>query len=110
LLTRVEQLSGKINKSDRNKIVPPFLAFETINNFKTEILMAHTDDDISDNSESLMERRHETLVSILNTASPLHGQGFFNVNHSIATSLVGAATTYIVALVQFNMSEKPLEE
>jgi hypothetical protein len=43
----------KINKSDRNKNAPPFLAFETINNFKTEILMAHTDDDISESLKAL---------------------------------------------------------
>jgi hypothetical protein len=70
--------------------------------------MAHMDDDISDISECLIQRRRETLVSILSTAKPLHGRGFFCVNHSIVTSIIGAATTYIVVLVQFNISEKPL--
>ena len=85
-----------------------FLAFETINNLRTEVLMAHVDEDISDQSEDLIQRRRETLASILSTAKPLHGRGFFNINNSIVTTIVGAATTYIVVLVQFNMAEKPL--
>jgi len=66
-------------------------------------------DDIPDYSESFIQRQLDTLVSILSTARPLHGRGFFHVNHSIITSIVGAATTYIVVLVQFNISEKPLK-
>jgi hypothetical protein len=80
-------------------------AFEAINNFKTELLMVQMDDDISDKSENLIQRRYETLVLILGTAKPLNGKGFFDVNHLIITSIVGAATTYIVVLLQFNMSE-----
>jgi hypothetical protein len=71
--------------------------------------MSDMDDEISEDSENIIQRRREALVSILSTATPLHGRGFFNVNHSIVTSIVGAATTYIVVLVQFNISEKPLK-
>jgi hypothetical protein len=56
--------------------------------------------------ESLLKERQEILSSILSTAKPISGQGFFNVERPMVTSIIGAATTYIVILVQFNMSEK----
>ena len=71
--------------------------------------MAPIDSVMTDASEDLVQRRRDTLVSILSTAKPLHGQGFFNVDHSIITAIVGAAITYIVVLMQFGMSENPLK-
>ena len=85
------------------------LAFEAIHNFKTEILLAPKDIVMSDELEDLVQRRRDTLVSILSTAKPLHGKGYFIVDNTIITAIVSAATTYIVVLVQFNMSETPLQ-
>jgi hypothetical protein len=45
--------------------------------------------------------------SYLRTASPLSGRGFFAVNHTIITSVIGSATTYIVVLLQFGSSAPP---
>jgi hypothetical protein len=50
-------------------------------------------------------RRNE-LVAMLKTAEPMNGNGFFDVNNSVMTSIIGAATTYIVVLLQFDLSEQ----
>jgi hypothetical protein len=50
--------------------------------------------------------RRNDLVAILESAQPLTGRGFFEVNKSVMTSIVGAATTYIVVLIQFEQSEQ----
>ena len=50
--------------------------------------------------------RRNDLVAILESAQPLTGRGFFTVNNSVMTSIIGAATTYIVVLLQFDQSEQ----
>jgi hypothetical protein len=57
-------------------------------------------------TEGTFRFRRETLLSILNTSIPLNGSGYFQVNNSVVTSVIGAATTYIVVLLQFNISEQ----
>ena len=42
------------------------------------------------------------------TAKPINGLGFFVIDKPMVTSFVGVATTYIVVLVQFNLSENPV--
>jgi hypothetical protein len=70
---------------------------------KREILMK-TAKDTSD--DEIVQLRKEILISLLSSAVPLNGKGYFEVGNSIVTSIIGAATTYIVVLVQFNISEK----
>ena len=76
-------------------------------NLRREILMGPLTDNEDLDDEDLVQRRQNVLLSCLALAKPVHGQGFFNVNRPMITSIIGAATTYIVVLVQFNMSEKP---
>ena len=63
-------------------------------------------EDCNEAEESLLKERQEMLITILSTAKPLSGKGFFNLDRPLMTSMISAATTYIVVLVQFNMSEK----
>ena len=81
----------------------PFKGFKTITNCKNEIVMLPCRDFVE---EDTIQKQKEILISILSSASPLNGKGYFQVDNSIITSVIGAATTYIVVLVQFNISEK----
>ena len=62
-------------------------------------------DDNDERAEYVLKERQEMLESILAKAKPLNGKGFFNVDRPMMMSIVSAATTYIIILVQFNMSE-----
>ena len=78
-------------------------AFEAINKAKTEVTLSNS---ATGDAENLFKLRREVLISILDSSKPLNGRGFFQVNNSIVTSVVGAATTYIVVLMQFGISER----
>lgn len=56
--------------------------------------------------EIVAHLRRNELLSILDSATPLSGAGYFSVKKSAVTSIIGAATTYVVVLVQFNLSEQ----
>jgi 7tm Chemosensory receptor len=43
----------------------------------------------------------------LSRAKPLSGLGFFFIDKPMIVSIIGAAITYIIVLLQFNMSEIP---
>ena len=75
----------------------------TINKAKKEVTLSYT---ATGDCENLLKLRREVLTSILDSTVPLNGHGFFLVNNSILSSVVGAAITYIVVLLQFGMSEK----
>lgn len=62
-------------------------------------------EDSDEPADQLIHQRQNTLVAILSRAKPLTGQGFFNVDSSMIMSIIGAAVTYIIVLLQFNMSE-----
>ena len=70
-----------------------------------EMLLSKSTEESKEADETLLKSRQEMLISILSTAKPLTGQGFFNVNRTLVTSMISAATTYIVVLLQFNISE-----
>jgi hypothetical protein len=67
-----------------------------------------TEECFDERLEGLLKERQEMLSAILATAKPVTGQGYFSIDKPMITSIIGAATTYIVVLVQFNMSEKPV--
>jgi len=78
-------------------------AFDVIQNAKVDIIMK------SSNLDHLnLEVLHKvkTLESILTTAKPLNGNGYFKVLNTTQTSVAGALATYLVVLIQFNFSEK----
>jgi hypothetical protein len=75
---------------------------------KLEIFLDKADDGYDERSESLLKERQDMLFSILSSVKPMTGHGYFNIDKPMITSIIGAAITYIVILVQFNMSEKPL--
>ena len=56
--------------------------------------------------EIVAQMRRNELLLMLDSATPLSGAGYFSVKKSVVTSIIGAATTYIVVLVQFNLSEQ----
>ena len=76
-----------------------------INRMHAEIHLSKSNEEFKESDETLLKSRQEMLISILSTAKPLTGQGFFNVNRTLVTSMISAATTYIVVLLQFNISE-----
>jgi 7tm Chemosensory receptor len=85
-----------------------FPAYETINDVQSDIFLYKTEETCDNRLESLLKERQEMLSSILSTAKPVTGQGFFSIDRPMITSIIGAATTYIVVLIQFNISEKPI--
>jgi 7tm Chemosensory receptor len=84
-----------------------FLAFETIGSLQDEILMSPMEENCCEEDESLLQQKQHALTSILSRAKPLMGEGFFNADKPMIMSVMGAAITYIIVLLQFNMSEKP---
>ena len=80
-----------------------FKGFKMITNCQKEIVMLPNG---VFGEEDTIQKQKEILISILSSASPLNGKGYFQVNNSIITSVIAAATTYVVVLVQFNISEK----
>ena len=56
-------------------------------------------------TDELIRGRQNTLVSIVSRAKPFTGVGYFNIDGRMIVSIIGAATTYIIVLVQFRMSE-----
>ena len=78
-----------------------------INRMHAEIHLSKSNEEFKESDETLLKSRQEMLISILSTAKPLTGYGFFNVDRTLVTSMISAATTYIVVLIQFNMSETP---
>lgn len=86
----------------RPDIIYLAIAYEVINKAKKDVTLLNT---ATGETEKLFKLRRDILVSILESSVPLNGRGFFQVNNSILTSVVGAATTYIVVLMQFGMSE-----
>ena len=76
-----------------------------ISRMHAEMLLSKSTEESKEADETLLKSRQEMLISILSTAKPLTGQGFFNVNRTLVTSMISAATTYIVVLLQFNISE-----
>ena len=83
-----------------------FPAFDEIGSLQSEILLTTTMDVCDDVAEHLLKERQEMLVQMLATAKPLNGNGLFNVDRPMIMSIISAAVTYIIILVQFNMSEK----
>ena len=67
--------------------------------------MAKTSDIYDENAEHLLKERQDMLASILAMAKPLNGKGYFNVDRPMVMSIFSSAITYIIILVQFNMSE-----
>jgi 7tm Chemosensory receptor len=80
-----------------------FSAYETIRESKTEIILSNS---LKNENEELFKIRRETIFSILDESVPLNGKGFFEVNNSTVTGVIGAAITYIVVLLQFSISEQ----
>ena len=78
-----------------------------ISRMHAEMLLSKSTEESKEADETLLKSRQEMLISILSTAKPLTGYGFFNVDRTLVTSMISAATTYIVVLIQFNMSESP---
>ena len=76
-----------------------------INRMHAEIHLSKSNEEFKESDETLLKSRQEMLISILSTAKPLTGYGFFNVDRTLVTSMISAATTYIVVLLQFNISE-----
>ena len=79
-------------------------AFATIQTAKKEIILEPMKM-YSDYDDTTLQMRRNELVAILDTAQPLNGYGFFVVNYSVITSIIAAATTYVVVLLQFDLSE-----
>ena len=63
-------------------------------------------EDCDEATEQLIQQKQNALMSILSRAKPLTGRGYFNVDRQMIISVIGAATTYIIVLLQFNLSEK----
>ena len=82
-------------------------AYETISQLQDEVMFVPIKEGSDDVTENLVLLRQNALVSILSRAKPLTGRGYFIVDKSMIISIIGAATTYIIVLLQFNMSEKP---
>jgi len=78
-------------------------AFSEIQDAKHEIIMMITELDHS-NSEVLQMAK--TLKSLLGSAKPLNGNGYFKVLNTTQTSVAGALTTYLVVLIQFSITER----
>ena len=97
-------MNGTINLKKSCFLV---VAFETITNVKKDILMKTGK--VYFPEEEIVQQKKEILISILSSAIPLNGNGYFQVKNSIVTSIIGAATTYIVVLVQFKISENSLD-
>ena len=82
-------------------------AYEAISHLKDEIQFVSTNERSDEVAENMLLLRQNALVSILSRAKPLTGRGYFNIDKPMTMSIIGAATTYIIVLLQFNMSEKP---
>ena len=82
-----------------------YTALKAIDQLQDEILFMHSIDNCDEATEQLIQQRQNVLVSILYRAKPLTGRGFFNVDKSTIISIIGAAVTYIIVLLQFNLSE-----
>ena len=67
-----------------------------------------TEEDRKDPGGLNFYQRQQALVSILVRAKPLTGQGYVSVDKPMVISIIGAATTYIIVLLQFSLAEKPL--
>jgi hypothetical protein len=80
-------------------------AFAAIDAVKKQIVLQPLEFE-NEFEESVIQMRRNELVAILETARPLTGCGFFVVNNSVLTSIIGAATTYIVVLIQFSLTEQ----
>jgi len=78
-------------------------AFAEIQDAKKDMLMKSAEIDHL-NHEDL--HKVKTLVNLLSTAKPLNGNGYFKVLNTTQTSVAGALTTYLVVLIQFNITEK----
>ena len=83
-----------------------FPAIDEIVSLQSEILLSTTMNVYDDGAEHLLKERQEMLLQILAAAKPLNGNGFFNVDRPMIMSIISAAITYIIIMVQFNMSEK----
>ena len=82
-----------------------FSAFDEIGNLESELFLARSSDIFDEKAEHLLKERQEMLASILAVATPFNGKGCFNVDRPMVMSIFSAAITYIIILVQFNMSE-----
>jgi len=78
-------------------------AYIEIQDAKHEIIMKTTKLDHS-NLEVLQMAK--TLKSLLGSAKPLNGNGYFKVLNTTQTSVAGALTTYLVVLIQFSITER----
>jgi len=77
-------------------------------NLHSEIFLARNTNILDESTERLLKERQEILASILVVAKPINGKGFFNVDRPMMMSILSAATTYIIILVQFNITEKSI--
>jgi hypothetical protein len=94
----------------KDKFVYTFFvpAFDTIGQLQEEILIKlPSETNCSEEAESLLEQRQDVLISILSRAKPLSGLGFFFIDKPMIVSIIGAAITYIIVLLQFSLSENP---
>jgi hypothetical protein len=80
-----------------------FAAYETIRESKIEIILANSS---KTGNKEVFKIQRETIFSILDTSVQLNSEGFFQVNNSTVTAVIGAAITYIVVLLQFSISEQ----
>ena len=55
--------------------------------------------------EIINEKRIQIIVERMKTIEPLSGNGFFEVKKPTVTTIIGAAVTYMIILVQFKLSE-----
>ena len=66
-------------------------------------------EDYDEAAEELIQLKQNALVALLSRAKPLTGRGYFNVDRPMIISIMGAAITYIIVLLQFTLSEKTTE-
>ncbi len=78
-------------------------AFNEIEEAKTDIIMKSTEVDYT-NVEVM--HKLKIILGLISSAKPLNGNGYFTVQNSTLTSVAGALTTYLVVLIQFNITER----
>ena len=81
-------------------------AQDVISQLADDILFMPVQESYDEATDQLIHQRQYALVAILSRAKPLSGEGYFNVDRSMIMSVIGAAITYIIVLLQFNLTEK----
>jgi hypothetical protein len=98
-------------------------AYEDLRAMKREIIMQSCN---SDQSDSDTQHRLRSILNVLGTCRIMNGNGYFvvrakferskstslksyfkfKVNNGVVTDIVGTVATFLVVLIQFNLSEK----